>query len=86
MSGVGSRYPTYEPLRQAIEAHGREVYGENYVLADFVMIAYVVDMGEEESEESEYIMATSTGVSHIVDGLLAQSQLFRESDDRGGDE
>lgn len=86
MSGIGAKYPTYEPLRQALEAHAKEAYGDEYVLQDFVIVGYVVSMEDTVDDRCEYIMATSTGVSHIVDGLLAQSHLFRESDDEDGDE
>jgi hypothetical protein len=86
MSGIGKQYPTYEPLRRAFEAHAKEAYGEDYVLADFVMIGYVIDMSESESDRAEYIMATSTGLNHIVDGLVAQVSLFAPNDAEAGDD
>lgn len=76
MSGMGSDFPTYEPLRQALEQHAKDVYGDQYVVADFVMLAYVVPM-DHENESSEYIMVTSTQTSHIIEGLVGQVKLFR---------
>lgn len=81
-AGIGSQYPTWEPLRQALEAHTKEAYGEQYVVQDFVAIAYVISLADDEqSEGSEYILATSTSTNHIVDGLLDQVKLFQESPD-----
>lgn len=80
MSGIGENYPTYEPLRKALEAHAKELYGDEYVLQDFVAIAYVVSMGDDAPEElAEYVLVTSTRVNHIIEGLLAQSKLFDPS-------
>lgn len=80
MSGIGKQHPTYEPLRQALENHAKEAYGDEYVLQDFVMIGYVVSMEDTDEDRAEYIMATSTGTNHIVDGLVAQVHLFNGED------
>ena len=80
MSGIGENHPTWTALRQAFEAHAKEAYGDEYVLQDFVMIGYVISM-EEDSDGAEYIMATSTQIPHIVEGLVAQTDLFQGTDD-----
>lgn len=77
-SAIGKEHPTYEGLRQSFEAHAKEAYGDEYVLQDFVMIGYVVSMDDDGEGRDEYLMATSTGVNHIIDGLLAQVALFKE--------
>lgn len=80
MSGIGETHPTWQALRQAFEAHAKEAYGDEYVLQDFVMIGYVISM-EDDSDEAEYVMATSSQIPHIVEGLVAQCELFQGTDD-----
>ena len=58
MSGLGSHLQTYAALREAIEAHAREAYGEEYVLQDFVMIGFVVSMSPDDIDKFEYLMAS----------------------------
>lgn len=85
MSGVGSEKPTYEPLRKALEAHAQEVYGEDYVLQDFVMVGYVVSLNPQADDDgrAEYVLATSSRADHIITGLTHQVNLFQsdESDE-----
>lgn len=81
MAGLGSGFPTYGPLRDALEAHAREVYGDEYILQDFVLLGFVVSMNPSDTDKFEYIMATSSDAPHITDGLLDQVSLFRENDD-----
>ena len=79
MSGAGAQHPTWEPMRKAIEAHAKLASGgDSYVLGDFVLIGYVIDLDktEEASEGGEYIMATSSQAPHIVEGLVSQMGLF----------
>lgn len=80
MSGIGSDESTWEAVRQALEAHAKEVYGEDYVLQDFVCLGYVVSMGEDSQEESEYVLVTSTKADHIIDGLVAQVHIFNSNE------
>lgn len=81
MSGLGSHLQTYAALREAIEAHAREAYGEEYVLQDFVMIGFVVSMSPDDIDKFEYLMATSSNAPHIIEGLIDQSNLFQEGHD-----
>jgi hypothetical protein len=76
MSGVGQDKPTFESLRKAFEAHAQEVYGEEYVLQDFVMIGYVVCLEQAEDDRAEYVLATSSKADHIITGLTHQVALF----------
>lgn len=80
MSGVGQDKPTFEALRKAFEAHAQEVYGEDYVLQDFVAIGYVVCLADNDDERAEYILATSTQADHIITGLTHQVSLFQSDD------
>lgn len=81
MSGMGSNFPSYQPMRDAIEAHAREVYGEQYVLQDFVLVGFVVSMETDDVDKFEYIMASSSNAPHIIEGLTDQIHLFREGHD-----
>jgi len=77
MSGVGEDKPTYETLRKAFEAHAQEIYGEEYVLQDFVAIGYVVCMTDTTNDDrAEYVLATSSKADHIINGLVHQVDLF----------
>jgi len=80
MSTLGGDHPTYEPLRQAFEAHAKSVWGDDYVLVDFAMIGFVMSMESEESANGEYVMAASTNYPHIIAGLIQQTALFQGSD------
>ena len=75
MSGVGEERETYPALLAAIQAYGRETYGSDYVVQDFVLIGFALSMGDD-TDESEYLMASSTQAPHIVDGLVSQVSLF----------
>lgn len=84
MSGAGSQHDSYEPLQKALEAHAKEASGaESYVLGDWVLIGYVVNLEQSESENEggEYIMASSSKAPHIVEGLLSQIHLFQHNSD-----
>jgi len=81
MRGAGSEHPTWEPLRQALEAHIKEsAGGEGYVLGDWVILSHVVDLDAEDDGGGEYVMASSSQVPHIVEGILAQISLFRSQE------
>jgi len=78
MSGAGSQHPSWEKLREALEAHIKEsAGGEGYVLGDWVLLSHVVDLEAEDDGGGEYVMASSSQVPHIVEGILAQIVLFR---------
>lgn len=81
MSGIGANRPTYDLMREAIEAYARETYGEEYVLQDFVMLGFVVSMEINDTDKYEYVMASSTEAPHIIEGLIDQSHLFRHDTD-----
>lgn len=81
MSGVGVEKPTYEALRKAFEAHAQEVYGDAYVLQDFVMVGYVVALDPTDDDgRAEYILATSSRADHIITGLTHQVALFQQDE------
>lgn len=79
MSGVGSDKPTFQALMNAFEAHAKEIYGEDYMLQDFVMIGYVVTM-EPDDDRAEYLLATSSKADHIIAGLVHQVDLFQSDE------
>lgn len=75
--GIGEEKPTWEAVRKALDAHAKELYGDDYVLQDFVTIGYVVSMGVDTNEEvAEYMLVTTTRTNHIIDGLVQQIELF----------
>jgi hypothetical protein len=81
LSGVGQEKPTYEALRKAFEAHAQEVYGEGYVLQDFIAIGYVVSLEDiTDDDRAEYVLATSSKADHIITGLTHQVALFGSDD------
>lgn len=82
MSGVGQDKPTYEALRKAFEAHAQEIYGNSYVLQDFVAIGYVVSLEDiTDDDRAEYVLATSSKADHIITGLTQQVSLFGSDDE-----
>jgi hypothetical protein len=78
MSGIGDNRDTYQALQDAFQAYAKETYGDEYVVQDFVMIGYVVSM-EGDTEQAEYVMATSSCAPHIIEGLVHQTVLFDPS-------
>lgn len=81
-AGVGANQPTWQAVQDALEAHGKAVWGDEYVMQDFVAIGYVVSM-ENDSDRAEYFMVSSTGVPHIVNGLIGQINMFDDADEPG---
>ena len=71
MSGVGEKsHPEeWEALRVAAQAYSQAVYGEDHVLQDFVLVNFVVSMGED-TDYSEYAVASSSDAIHVNEGLL----------------
>lgn len=77
MSGVGSEHPTFEPLRQALEAHVQAVSSDSHVMGDFIILAHIIDLCEgADPDAGEYILASSTQAPHVIDGLLSQIHRF----------
>ncbi len=87
MSGIGShKAESYQKLQDALQDHAREVYGEQYLLQDFVMLGFVVSMTPGDEDKYEYIMATSSYAPHVIDGMVDQVKLFRENDSDANDD
>lgn len=68
MSGVGEDHSTYQPLREALRAHAKETYGDEYEVQDFVIEAFVVNL-EDSDKPPEYLLVTSTQADHVILGL-----------------
>lgn len=82
MSGVGENRESYQALQEAFAAYAKESYGEEYVLQDFVMVGYVVSLGDDNDDDrAEYVLATSSKADHIIQGLANQVNLFQSDDE-----
>lgn len=75
MSGIGedSHKEQHAALEAALQEYARSVYGPDYIVQDFVAVAFVVNM-TEDNEVSEYAMASSSAAVHVNEGLIIRAR------------
>lgn len=73
-AGIGEKgHPEeWQKLRDAAQAYGVAVYGEDYICHEFILAGFMVSM-TGDTEYSEYVLGTSSPALHINEGLLRRA-------------